>query len=391
MIPQHFEKCEIDHRGQRLIEEMARRRLDFILLMDPCNYYYVTGFPIGVLKGTFGALVSADGNVFWIGRKTDMSNVKALIEADWSGDRHEIGAEIADDQDPYAAVGEAIERIAPHGTRIGFELAKAVIPPRGMTQIAAALPGREVVNAADLIEPMRAVKSAAELTYMRRSGQIAAEATRAALDGLLQGATEADLAADLIGHAIRAGAEPFSLEPFVCSGPRSALAHSTWTMAPLRPGTIINTELAPPVARYSAPLFRVSVIGPPGDDICRLHDASRAGLLAGLERIGPGMSCHDADAVVRETIARLGYARMFPVRAAYGVGINFAPDWSEENVASIRPGNQTLLEPGMCFHLVPALYQPGVGCACCSMTICITSDGVETLTPFEPELVVLHP
>ena len=55
---------------------------------------------------------------------------------------------------------------------------------------------------------------------------------------------------------------------------------------------------------------------------------------------------------------------------------------------AIRPDDQRVLAPGMCFHLVPALYKEGVGCVCASMPIEVTDLGVSKLTSIEPKLFI---
>jgi Xaa-Pro dipeptidase len=200
---------------------------------------------------------------------------------------------------------------------------------------------------------------------------------------------DSDLASTLISAAIRHGSEPMSMGPFVTTGQRTFLAHSSWAGVPIERGDLINTEMATVVARYNTPAFRVSVIGQPSAEIQRFHDASRAGLFAGLEGIKPGMSGEEADTVVRSKIEEMGYGEYFVVRAAYGIGLGFPPRWSESQIMQIRQGESRPLRPGMCFHLVPALYKRGFGAVCCSMPIEITEEGCRPLAPLEPELFVI--
>ena len=132
------------------------------------------------------------------------------------------------------------------------------------------------------------------------------------------------------------------------------------------------------------------MIGQPSDEARRFHDASLAGLLAGLKGIGPGMTSHDADRTVREAIDRSGYLEYFTVRAAYSVGIGFPPTWDEDYIMKLRPNDQRIVKPGMVFHLVPALYKLGLGAACCSSSIAVNNNGVEVLTPIEPQLFIVE-
>ena len=109
-----------------------------------------------------------------------------------------------------------------------------------------------------------------------------------------------------------------------------------------------------------------------------------------MEKIKPGMTSHEGDKVVRDAIAKAGFSDYFPVRAAYSIGVGFPPMWSENHVMSIRPNDQRVLSPGMCFHLVPALYKADLGCVCCSSPIRITETEVEALTDIPAELIVVN-
>jgi Xaa-Pro aminopeptidase len=91
---------------------------------------------------------------------------------------------------------------------------------------------------------------------------------------------------------------------------------------------------------------------------------------------------------VRRAIERTGFGEHFVVRAAYGIGLAFGPTWSEENVMSVRPGDERLLRPGMCFHVVPALYKEDVGAVCCSLPVVVGERGLEPLLDLEAKLFV---
>ena len=140
--------------------------------------------------------------------------------------------------------------------------------------------------------------------------------------------------------------------------------------------------------RYHVPCFRVSVIGRPSAELARFHAASEAGLDAALNGIEPGMTSRQADAVMRQAIAKAGCGEEFVVRAAYGIGLSFGPTWGEDRLMALRPGDDRPVAPGMCFHLVPALYREGLGCVCCSMPVVVTETGLDPLLDLEAELFV---
>jgi Xaa-Pro dipeptidase len=380
-----FSPEEYAGRVARVREQMDRRGLDLLLVTIPENAFYLTGFQTGSVHTFMALAVPRDGEATWVIRKTEMSNVRTLAEVSWVKTGHGID----DSEDPVAALADVVRSLAGERGRIGVEQRGYFFTVAHFLQLQAALPEARFEDGSPIIDSLRVVKSPAELGYMRRAGEITAAAIKEGLATVREGMLDNELASALIAAAIRNGSEPMSMGPFVTSGERTFLAHSSWAGIPIRRGELINTEMATVVARYNTPTFRVSVIGPPSAEIQRFHDASRAGLFAGLEGIKPGMTGAEGDTVVRRAIEERGFGEYFVVRAAYGIGLGFPPRWSESHIMQIRQGESRPLQPGMCFHLVPALYKQGFGAVCCSMPIEITSDGCRPLAPLEPELFVL--
>jgi Xaa-Pro dipeptidase len=384
--PLPFTAAEFAARRDRVAETLRQKGIDVLLVTSPVNYYYLTGLHTGVTHYVFLLALRQNGEGLWIGRHTEMSNVRALAPHSWVKE----GVSISDSEDSYARLAQILkDRIGPNIT-VGLDFASPMMPVQAHAGLQAAAPYMKFVNAAGVVESLRAVKSEAELAYMRKAGAICGTAMERAIGKVRYGAKDSDLAADLIAEVIREGSEPMSMGPFITCGQYSYRAHSSWRHARIERGELVNTEMAAVVARYNTPIFRVSVMGKPSDEVQRFHDASMVGLRAGMEKIKPGMTSHQADTVVRDAIGKTGYGEYFTVRAAYGIGVGLPPGWGENNVMSIRPDDQRVLQPGMCFHLVPALYKSDLGCVCCSMPIHITDSGVEALTAIEAKLFVIE-
>src|SRR4051795_9115981 len=77
------------------------------------------------------------------------------------------------------------------------------------------------------------------------------------------------------------------------------------------------------------------------------------GLEAVLGAVKPGAMCQDLEAVWKRSIARHGIEK--DSRIGYPVGIGYPPTWGELT-CSLRAGDRTVLEPGMTFHCIPALW-----------------------------------
>lgn len=381
-----FSSEEFTSRRDKVTAAMQQRGLDLLLVSTPPNFYYLTGIFTGLISNyVFKLAISAKGEGTWIGRHTEMSNVRARASSSWARDTRSI----LDSADAYEDLARHVSSLVQVGARIGVDFASMCLSVAGFERLKASAPHLEFVDASGLVEKYRAIKSPAELSYMREAGAISGQAITTALARITSGSTDRDLAVNLFSEAVQLGSEPMSMGPFAPTGLRTFQAHASWIGQEIRPGDLINAELAAVVARYNTPIFRVAVAGRPSDEIRRFHDASYAGLEAALRHIEPGMTSHDADAVVRSAIEKTPYADYFTVRAAYGIGIAMQPTWGESAVLSFKPNDQTLIEPGMCVHVVPALYKQDLGCVCCSMPVKVTENGLRPLTDIAPELIVV--
>ena len=77
----------------------------------------------------------------------------------------------------------------------------------------------------------------------------------------------------------------------------------------------------------------------------------------------------------------------FRKRAGYSLGIAFAPDWGEGNVLSLNAGVETLLEPGMVFHIPVTLRDWGRYTVAVSDCVEVTADGNRAMSSCPRDLV----
>lgn len=153
----------------------------------------------------------------------------------------------------------------------------------------------------------------------------------------------------------------------------------TWCGDTIRRGEVINVEPAACLRDYHTPVYRMYSLGEPPAEARKLFDVCRAALDAGYARVRPGMTSHEAARVFETVIEKAGLAEFMVTRPAYSIGCAFPPGWGEDDVAAIRRGSEQPLEAGMCFHVVPCLYKPGLGCVAASMPSELTADGFRPL------------
>jgi len=99
----------------------------------------------------------------------------------------------------------------------------------------------------------------------------------------------------------------------------------------------------------------------------------------------PGVTCEQVEAVWQAVLKRNGYSK--ESRVGYSIGLNYPPDWGERT-ASLRPGDTTVLQAGMCFHFQSGMWLDDFGAAI-SEPFVVTEKGGECLSHVARELIVI--
>jgi Xaa-Pro aminopeptidase len=144
-------------------------------------------------------------------------------------------------------------------------------------------------------------------------------------------------------------------------------------------------ELGAARRHYHAPLTRTMHIGKPPAAIEKLADVIIEGGDRALEAAKPGVTCEEVEAIWQNVLKRHGYSK--ESRVGYSIGLNYPPDWGERT-ASLRPGDQTVMQAGMCFHFQSGMWLDDFGAAI-SEPFVVTERGGEHLSHVDRKLIVI--
>ena len=173
--------------------------------------------------------------------------------------------------------------------------------------------------------------------------------------------------------------------PLIQVGEGTSTPHLTWTDAPLPDSGLVVMEIGAARRHYHAPLTRTMHLGKPPADIQRLAEVIVEGGDTALAMARPGVSCEEVEASWQAVLRRNGYRK--DSRVGYSIGLNYPPDWGERT-ASLRPGDQTVLREGMCFHFQSGVWLEDFGAAI-SEPFIVTPTGGERITDVSRSLVVV--
>jgi len=100
------------------------------------------------------------------------------------------------------------------------------------------------------------------------------------------------------------------------------------------------------------------------------------GIEAGLAAARPGNRACDIANALGAPLERAGLVR--GARCGYPVGLSYPPDWGERTI-SLRPEDETVLEPGMTFHFMPGLWMETWGMEITETILIREAGAAETL------------
>lgn len=371
-------RAELDRRVAALQERLRAEGIDLFLTSGPENIFYLTAQQTPGYY-TFQCLaVPASGRPFHVLRGLESMNARANTYL-------EDLVSYADDAHPAQALADAVRTRGFAGKRVAIDRNAWFLTVNLYTRLVADL--GQLLDGSGLVERLRRVKSPLELEQVRRAAEANDAGMRAGLEAVRAGASENDVAAAVMHASIAAGSEYVGMEPFVTSGPRSGIPHSTWRRRRIERGDIVIIESAGCWSRYHAALFRTVAVGDVPAKARDMYRVCQEGLEAALEQLRPGRTCADVHAATQAVIDRAGYTAGYRKRTGYSIGISFAPDWGEGNILSLYRGVDVPLEPGMVFHVPITLREYAKWTVAVSETVVVTPSGAETLSRIGRTLV----
>ena len=379
-----FEREEYLARIARVKKVMSERGIDVLLVSSPANQFWLTGYDGWSFYTPQMVAVRLDAEEpIWVGRKMDAVGAKftAFLKPENVVPYPDIYVGSSELHPMQFMAEELARRGWDHGV-VGVETDDYYYTAKWDQLLRAGLPKARFVDAFLLVNRCRMKKSARELEFMRQAGRIAAAAQQAAFEKAAPGVRQCDVMAELY-RVTTAGLPEFG-GTFPCKPPNAMVGeiasapHLSWTDEPLKPDDLFYIEMGGIRHRYHSPLSRCIYLGKPTGKMQEVAQVIAEGLNAVLEAVKPGVLCEELSAVWKATIARRGIDK--DSRLGYPVGIGYPPTWGELT-ASIRAGDRTVMEEGMTFHVIPAIWLEKYGIVI-SETFAVTARGAECFADY---------
>jgi ectoine hydrolase len=388
-IEPRFSRAEYDQRIAKTRAAMAARGIELLIVTDPSNMGWLTGYDGWSFYVHQCVLLAPDGEPLWYGRGQDANGARRTV---FMADEQIIGYPDhyvqSTERHPMDYLAGILESRGWDRRRLGVEMDNYYFSAACLAALERHLPNASFVDATGLVNWQRAVKSPTELEYMRRAARIV-EAMHARILELVEpGLPKHELVAEICRTGIRGadghGGDYPAVVPLVPSGADASAAHLTWDERPFKKDEGTFFEIAGCYRRYHCPLSRTIYLGRPPQKFLEVEQAVIEGIAAALEAARPGQRCEDVEAAWRQVIARYGIEK--ESRCGYSIGLSYPPDWGERTM-SLRPGDKTPLEAGMTFHLIPAIWREDWGLEI-TESFLVTPRGAEPFCNYPRKLLV---
>ena len=386
-----FAKSEYEQRVRSVKLRMQEAGFDLLICQDPASMNWLTGFDGWSFYTPQAVLVHQDETTpIWFGRAQDAKSARITTDLP---DNNIVGFSEPlvhhPTQHPFDELCALVIARGWGTARIGVELDAHYYTARAHRHISSGLPDARISDNRELVNWARLVKSEAELTYMHEAGRIVTDTMNKAISRLRPGVRQFEVIADVYHTQVTGYDNKFgdytSLCPLIQVGEGTSTPHLTWTDEPLPDNGLVVMEIGAARRHYHAPLTRTMHIGKPPEAIHKLAEVIIEGGDTALAMAKPGVTCAEVEATWQAVLKRYGYRK--DSRVGYSIGLNYPPDWGERT-ASLRPGDQTVLQAGMCFHFQSGMWLDDFGAAI-SEPFVVTDNGGERLSQVARELIII--
>jgi Xaa-Pro dipeptidase len=251
------------------------------------------------------------------------------------------------------------------------------LPADACEVLAAGLPRASLVDAAPILDALRAVKTPAEIELMRRGTVQIAEALAAVLSSGSEGETTAQVARRV--ELETRGRDLHHLYALVCAGPHFFRAPSPrlrWQR-----DQVLHIDSGAMREGYITELCRTGILGTPSALADRMLAGCRDLEAAVLREIHPGVRACDVQRAAEEFLRGLPLGK-YGAFIGHGIGLVH----HEDPVIDSRA--EGVLESGMVISIEMEFRHPGVGHVKIEDMVAITGTGAELLGPFQDGWIV---
>lgn len=358
---------------QQLQSYLKEHQYDAAFITTPDNVFYFSNFKSNPHERLLGVMVFQEAEPFLVCPKMEAP------DAANSGWNQEIVGHL-DTDNPWNLIATATQSRGITLSTVAIE--KSHLTVERLESLQEIYPQANFVRLDDKINEMRVIKEEIEIEKMRKAAGLADYAIEVGCKEIAEGKTEMEILT-AIENAIQAKGCKMSFETMVLSGPKTASPHGTPGDRKIQKGDMILFDLGVIYDGYCSDITRTVAYGEPTEAQKEIYNTVRQANENAIAAVKPGVRAMDLDKIARDTITDAGYGEYFTHRLGHGLGI------SVHEFPSVTGTNELELKTGMVFTIEPGVYKADVTGVRIEDDVVVTENGVEILTKFTKELIVL--
>jgi Xaa-Pro aminopeptidase len=328
-------------RLRKLRTSIAEKGLDALLLSQPENLRYLSGF-----TGSSGWLLISGQNVILA---TDFRYVE---QAKGESPDFEI---IRTKQELRDWLPGLVSDLGWH--KLGFEA--NFISYEGYHKLSEAIKTKQVnlelVPTTGIVEQLRSIKEPEELGFIIKAAALADIAFEQAKAIIRPGITEKEAAWEIEKILRQEGSEGIPFEIIVASGSNSALPHARPTEKIICSGEPVLIDMGARINGYCSDFSRTLFLGKADKTFREIYNIVLKAQTTAMEGIESGMDASRADRLARSVVEQVGYGDAFGHGLGHGVGL------AVHEFPALGSSSSDSLADGMVFTIEPGIYLAGKG------------------------------
>jgi Xaa-Pro aminopeptidase len=351
-------------KGNGVHKILEEQDVEGILFFSPENIRYLTGF-----SGSEGYLVARENESL------------LLVDSRYITQAHEEtqGCRIALLEQGIKGLWEHIAPLS--AKRLGFEA--QAISVALFEQLRKVMKGVRLIPVMEDLERLRGLKNPEEIAATKKAIAIAEGAWNKIMEKIGPTVREDEVALEFEYTMRTGGSEGIAFDCIVASGPQSALPHAKPTSRPFQAGDFILFDFGARYGGYRSDESCTVVLGQATEEQRRIYNIVKDAHDRAIERIKPGITLAEIDAVARDHITKAGHGPHFGHGTGHGVGLAIH-EWPR-----VGKGSQDVAEVGMIFTVEPGIYIPGLGGVRIEDMVLVTADSCEVLTTIPKDLLIV--
>lgn len=386
--------CSPEEYGKRTFAVMVRMKetgLDAFVFWNATSVFYLSGFAFIPTERPMCMILGKDGKKTMFVPRLEVEHAEESPQVD--AVIHYMEYPTA--THPMNVLAGKLQEMGYAKAHLGSD-ADGYGSPQGYKgpRLSEVLPEAKITVQRDLVERLRAVKSAEEIALIRESARWGNLAHALLQEYSLPGRTENEIsmrasleATTTMIKTLGKSYSPASAGRAGASagfrgqiGANSALPHAITINAVLKRGDVLVTGAGASVAGYGSELERTMFVQEVSDEKRKFFDHMMATQDIAFEAIRPGRKCSHVDKAVRAYFDKHNLWEYWRHHVGHALGL------LGHEGPFFDIGDDTVIEPGMVFSVEPGLYVPGLGGFRHSDTIAITDTGIDFLTYYPRQL-----